>query len=80
MVLYWGRYLGILAHLFAIWFSIDDFRTNSGSYKDWVYLVANPVIIGLSEYVYWDKGADAVKYIDPEWTQSDSASILPFKV
>ena len=54
MVLYWGRYIGILAHVLAIWFSIDDFRINSDSYKDWIYLVANPVIIGLSEYIYWD--------------------------
>ena len=70
---YWNRYLGLIWHIFSVGLS-----TYYASY-DYVWAVVNPVAIGALEYLYYAHGADAIRYVDPDWTY-DEASLLPFKV
>ena len=71
-LLYWSRYVGLLAHLLALVVS------SLGASNDPLWAVLSPVIVGLLEYSYWANGADAVKYVDPSWSQGES-TLLPFK-
>ena len=72
-LLYWTRYVGLLAHLYAVLFSTLT------SNNDPTWAVLNLVIVVLLEYQYWANGADAVTYVDPLWSQGEN-TLLPFEV
>ena len=61
-ILYWSRYVGLLAHLLSLWLSL------LAAGNDPVWAVLNPLIVGFLEYSYWATGNDAVTYVDPLWT------------
>ena len=72
-LLYWSRYFGLLAHLLSLLLS----TAFAGNDLQWALI--NLVSVGLLEYSYWAFGNDAVKYVDPLWTQGEN-TLIPFKV
>ena len=70
-LLHWSRYLGLLWHLVSLAVS-----TSLAGY-DPIWAVVNASAIATLEYVYFANGADAVRYVDPEWTQGEN-TFVPF--
>ena len=75
MILYSTRFLGLMWHIFSQLFGV--LMVISG--YDYIFPGVHLVTSFLLEQAYTEVGAEAVRYIDPTWTQGDDV-IYPFAV
>ena len=73
--MYSTRYLGLLWHILGTFLGIL-FALAEWDYLFWLIFMITGYFL---ELAYTQYGAGAVKYYDPEWTQSEDA-LYPFTV
>ena len=77
MITGYSRYLGLVYHVlssvFALWMLKEGY--------DYIYPAVHIVASVLLEMRYTALGFEAVRYIDPDWSQADNDEMLyPFNV